>query len=63
MSPRAPTDELGNYMSGSVGKLRISPLGDMTGARNDRKPGVLMDLTTSSMGIMILDNEAIILTA
>ena len=50
-------------MSGSVGKPRISPLGDMTGARNDRKPRVLTDLPTSSMGLTILDNEAIVLTA
>ena len=31
-SPLAPTDGLGNYMSGLVRKPRISPLGDMTGA-------------------------------
>jgi hypothetical protein len=32
-------------------------------ARNDRKPGVLTDLPASSMGTMILANEAIIVIA
>jgi len=50
-------------MSGSGGKPRISPLGDMTGAWNDRKPGVLMDLPISSMGAAILATEAIVVTA
>jgi hypothetical protein len=50
-------------MNGSIGKLRISPLGDMIGAWNDRKPGVLMDLLASSMDTAILANEAIIVTA
>jgi hypothetical protein len=62
-SPRALTDGLGNYTSGSVRKLRISPLGDMTGAWNDRKPGVLTDLAVSSTSAAILANEAIIVTA
>ena len=35
----------------------------MTGAWNDHKLGVLMDLPTSSMGAMILANEAIIIIA
>ena len=42
-SARAPTDELRNYTSGSVGKPRISPPGDMIRARNGHKPRVLMD--------------------
>ena len=50
-------------MSGSVGKPRISPLGDMTGAWNDHEPGVLMDLPISSTGAVILANKAIIITA
>jgi hypothetical protein len=49
-------------MSGLVGKPRISPLGDMIGARNDHKPKVLMDLPASSMGATILATEAIIIT-
>ena len=39
------------------------PSRDMTGARNDRKPEVLKDLPPSSMGVVILANEAIIVTA
>ena len=62
-SPRVPTDGLGNYTSGLVRKLRIYPLGDMTRARNDRKPRVLMDLPASSMGAAILATEAIVVTA
>jgi hypothetical protein len=62
-SPRAPTDRLGNYTSGSNRKLRISPLGDMTEARNDRKPMVLMDLPISSTGAAILATEDIVVTA
>ena len=62
-SPRVLMDGLKNYTSGSVRKLRISPLGDMTGAWNDCKPGVLMDLPVSSMGTAILDNEAIVVIA
>ena len=50
-------------MSGSVEKPRISALGDMTGAWNDRKPRVLMDLPASSTSVMILANEAIIIIA
>jgi hypothetical protein len=50
-------------MSGSVGKQRISPLGDMTRAWNDRKPGVLTDLLASSTGAVILATEAIVVTA
>ena len=50
-------------MSGSVEKLRISPLGDMTKAWNDRKLGVLMDSPASSMGMAILANEAIVVAA
>ena len=61
-SPQALTDELENYMSGSAGKPRISPLGDMTGAWNDRKPRVLTDLAASSMGTVILATEAIVIT-
>ena len=46
--------------SGSQG----SPLwGDMTGAWNDRKPEVLTDLPASSTGVVILANEAIVVTA
>jgi len=62
-SPRAPIDGFGNYTSGSVGKPRISPLGDMTKARNDRKLGVLMDLPISSTGTTILATEAIVVAA
>ena len=62
-SPQVPTDELRNYTSGSVGKPRISPPGDMTKARNDRKPGVLTDLPISSTGTVILASETIIVTA
>ena len=58
--PRVPTDELKNYMRSSVGKSRISPLGDMTEAWNDHKPGVLTDLPASSMSVVTLANEAII---
>jgi hypothetical protein len=36
--------------------------GDMIGAHNDRKPGVLMDLPTSSIGMMILATQAITVT-
>jgi hypothetical protein len=50
-------------MSGSAGKPRISPLGDMTGARNDHKPKVLTDSPTSSTGAAILSTEAIIVMA
>ena len=59
----APTDGLANYTSGSDGKPRISPLEDMTRARNDRKARVLMDLPASSTGTAILDIEAIIVPA
>ena len=61
--PRALIDGLRNYMSGSIKKLRISPLGDKTRAWNDRKPRVLMDLPISSMGTAILANEAIVVIA
>jgi hypothetical protein len=50
-------------MIGLVEKPRISPLGDMTGAWNDRKPRVLSDLLASSMGATILANEAIVMVA
>jgi hypothetical protein len=50
-------------MIGLVEEPRISPLGDMTGAWNDRKPGVLSDLLASSMGATILANEAIVMVA
>ena len=63
VSPRAPIDGLRNYTSGSVKKLRISPLGDMTKARNDHKLGVLMDLPASSTNTAILANEAIVVVA
>ena len=63
VSPQVPIDELGNYMSGSVGKPSLSPLGDITGAQNDCKPRVLTDLPVSSMGTAILANEAIVITA
>ena len=59
-SPQAPIDWLRNYTSGSVEKPRISPRGDMNGARNDHKPRVLMDLPASSMGTEILANKAIV---
>ena len=62
-SPRALIDKLGNYTIGSVRKPRISPLGDMTKARNDHKLGVLMDLPASSTGMAILTNEAIVMVA
>ena len=62
-SPRSPIDGLGNYTSGLVRKPRISPLGDMTGAQNDHKPRVLMDLAASSTGAAILANEDIIVIA
>jgi hypothetical protein len=58
-----PIDGLGNYMSGSIGKPRISPLGDMTEAWNDHKYGVLTDLPASSMGATIMATEAIVVTA
>jgi hypothetical protein len=63
MSPRALKDRLKNYTSGLVRKPRISPLGDMTRARNDRKPGVLTYLPASSTGVPILANEAIVVIA
>jgi hypothetical protein len=50
-------------MSGSVEKPRISPLGDMIRPWNDHKLGVLMDLPTSTTGVAILANEAIIVKA
>jgi hypothetical protein len=50
-------------MSGSPGKPRISPLGDMTGPWNDHKPRVLMDLPISSPSTAILATEAIIVIA
>ena len=56
-------DGLRNYTSGSIEKTRISPLGDMTGAWNDYKPRVLMDLPASSMGAAILANKAIVVVA
>ena len=54
---------LRNFISGSVKKLRISPLGDMTKAWNDYKLGVLMDLPASSTGVAILATEAIVIAA
>jgi len=54
---------LGNYTSGSVGKPRISSLGDMTGARNDHKTRILTGLPASCTGATILANEAILVTA
>ena len=63
MSPQVLTDRHRNYMSGSVMKPRIYPLGDMIGAWKDRKPRVLMDLPASSTGTAILDIEAIIVPA
>jgi hypothetical protein len=62
-APRVLTDGLRNYTSGSIGKPRISPLGDMTRARNDHKLRVLTDLLASSTGTMILASEAIVVTA
>ena len=62
-SPRVLMDGLKNYTSGSVRKLRISPLGDMTEAQNDHKPGVLMDLPASSTGVVILATKAIVIIA
>ena len=50
-------------MSGSVGKPRITPLGDMIGAWNDRKPRVLTDLPISSTGAAILANETTVVIA
>jgi hypothetical protein len=50
-------------MSGLVRKPRISPLGDMTRAWNDHKPGVLMGSPASSMGAAILATEAIVVIA
>jgi hypothetical protein len=38
-------------------------MGHMTGARTDRKPGVLTELPASSTGMAILANEAIVVTA
>ena len=50
--------------------LKTSSLGDcakkcqhMTRARNDHKPGVLMDSPASSMGVAILATEAIVVIA
>jgi hypothetical protein len=63
VSPRALIDELGIHTSGLVNKPRISPLGDMIGAPNDRKPRVLTGLLPSSTGAAILANEAIIMAA
>ena len=62
VSLRVLTDGLRNYMSGSVRKPRIFPLGDMTRAQNDYKRGVLTDLPISSMGTTILASKAIIIT-
>jgi hypothetical protein len=55
VSPQAPTDMLG--------ELYESPLGDMTGARNDHKPKVLTDLPICSTSVVILAIEAIIIMA
>ena len=60
--PRALTDRLRNYTSGLDRNPSISPLGDMTGAWNDRKPEVLRDLPVSSTGAAILATKAIIIT-
>ena len=54
---------LRNYTSGLVVKPRISPLGDMTGARNDHKTRILTGLPASSTGAAILANEAILVTS
>jgi hypothetical protein len=54
---------LRNYMSGSAEKPKISPLEDMTGARNDRKPGVLTNSPASSTGAAILATKAIVVVA
>ena len=62
-SPRAPNDGLGNNSSGSVRKLRISLIGEMTRVWNDHKPGVLTDLPASSTGAVTLATEAIIVIA
>ena len=62
-SPQAPIDGLKNYTSGPAEKPRISPLGDMTKARNDRKLGDLIDLHASSTGVVILATEAIVMVA
>jgi hypothetical protein len=50
-------------MSGSVRKQRISPLGDMTRAQNNRKPRVVMDSLASSTGMSILATKAIVVIA
>jgi hypothetical protein len=50
-------------MSGSVRKPRISPLGDMTGARNNCNPEDLTDSPVSSTGMAIVPTEAIVVTA
>ena len=63
VSPQALIDGLRNYTSGSAGKPRISPLGEMIGARNDRKPGVLKDSLATSTGTAILATEAIVILA
>ena len=62
-SPQALKDRLGNHTSGSVRKQRISPLGDMTGAWNNRKPRVLTDTPASSTGAAILATETIVVIA
>ena len=49
-------------MSGSTRNPRISLLGDMTEARKDRKPEILMNSPASSMDTMILVTEDIIVT-
>ena len=63
VSPQVSIDRLEYYMSGSIRKPRIAPLGDLTRERNDCKPRILTDLSTSSMGVTILANEAIVVTA
>ena len=62
VSPQVSIDRLEYYMSGSIRKPRITPLGDLTRERNDCKPRILMDSPVSSTGVAILANEAIIVT-
>ena len=49
-------------MSGSTRKPRISLLGDMTGARKDRKLEILKNSLASTTDAMILATKAIVVT-
>jgi hypothetical protein len=55
VSPRAPTDGLENYTSGSIQEAEDLPSRDMIGAQNNHKPEVLINLLKALVWFWIID--------